>query len=128
MSTKDWLVQYRRRGASVENWALIEEVPRSVNAQGVLDALADWSMWPSWQARMAPGGRLTVTAREDAVKAYVYGGADGFEIPWEKLSPVERRLSIPLKGELHVKASRAARAANMSLAEWVRDVIAAAVE
>ena len=99
--------------------ALIHGVPARTTRTGVIEALAVGPRWGAWQARVGPAGRLNVTRKVDGFnRIEAHNGAK--RISWESLTPGERVLTARTPGADYAAYSRAARAAGLSLADWVR--------
>lgn len=128
-----WAVVYRRARV-VDVWAVITEVPEGVGRPEVVDALEQWRNFPAWQARMVMGGKIDVSherrwsstiaeqIRDDAGVA----GDEIPQLPWDRLKPEQRTITVTVRPEIHAGLRRAAADKGVSLAQLVRETLAQA--
>lgn len=106
--------------------AIVTDVPDTITRDQVEMALETWARWPSWRARMGAGSRVEIA------RVYMGGGetiADGVEaVAWSDISPAVKTITVPVDGQLWVRATQCARRADKSLREWTAEAIAYQVE
>lgn len=120
-----WRVLYRRGRGPAEVWAAIEGVPAGTTVAEVAEALEQWSRWPAWQRRVAPGGHVEVKSPGSKVRV---NSGHPFRLTWDQLAPESRKVGLTVSAALWADLRAEAAAADQSLASWCVDALAAAVE
>lgn len=124
--TTRWAVIYQR-GKRQEVWAVIVGVPTDVKLPEVREAIEQWSRWPAWQRRISSAGRVGFRPeRRWPTPMYVdeQRTISTERIQWSTLAPVERRISVLVDSALWAAVRDRAATAGVSLAEYVRSVLA----